>query len=425
MSPYALLPDRIWDGLADAAQAGMAVVVRDACIDAVLPVSELPGDTPRVDLSGCTLIPGLMDAHVHYSDVMGPAFLAAGVTTIRDVGNDLEWILAERERHAADAAAGPAIVCCGHLHDGPNVFWPHMGRPHASADELRASVRHHIARGVDAVKLYAGVDLDLLTAGVQEAHAHRVFVLAHLGATTAQDAVRAGLDEFEHLAGCEVAWRAAAPEEDDAMIDLLLAHRVVINPTLVVWDRLGRILDRSFHHDSRRAWVHPCHRDIWDRYRSRFEPPEHRWRLQGPMVHLKRFLRRAHDRGVTVALGTDTPFPHLVPGMSVHDELAMYGDAGIPPVDALRSATSVNARVLGVEARCGAIRPGLTADLAAIRGNPLVRIEDVSNVVCTVHAGQRFEPGELLRRVQAAFDRTPDGAVTRDLLDYVDGNRPA
>ena len=141
------------------------------------------------------------------------------------------------------------------------------------------------------------------------------------------------------------------------------------------------------------------------------------------MVHLKRFLRRAYERGVTIALGTDTPFPHLVPGMSVHDELCMYVDAGIPPMDALRAATSVNAKVLGIDGRTGMIKPGMLADLAAIRGNPLEQIGDISEVVCTVRAGRRFEPSELLRAVQDTFDQIPDGAITQDLLEYLGGDR--
>lgn len=425
MLHYALLPARLWDGLSGEAQPGMAVIVSGERIEAVLPVRELGADVLRVEWPDCTLIPGLMDAHVHYSDVMGPAFLAAGVTTIRDVGNDVEWILAQRERHAADPSAGPAILCCGHLLDGPKALWPHMGRSHASAEEMRASVRHHIAKGVNAVKLYAGVGLELLTAGIEEAHQHNTFVIAHLGATKAEEAIRAGLDEFEHLDGCDVAWRAATQEEEDAMIDLILEHGAVIDPTFVVWDRLGRILDRSFYHDTRRRWVHPCHLDIWNRYLSRFGPPEARWRLQGAMVHLKRFLRRAHRRGVTVALGTDTPFPHLTPGMSVHDELAMYVDAGLTPVDALRSATSVNARVLGIETRTGVIKPGLLADMAVIQGNPLTCIDDISQVMCTIRAGRQFMPDQLLRKLKTMFDRTPAGAVTQDLLDYIDGKRPS
>ena len=425
---YALAPDRVWDGVSDGTRDGVAVVVKGRLVDAVLPVGEVPADMETAVLPDCTLLPGLIDAHVHYSSVMGAAFLAAGVTTIRDVGNDLAWILGERDRHAGDPAAGPAILCCGHLLDGPRVYWPQLGRAHASPGEIADSVRRHAEAGVDQIKLYAGVDPPLLKAAVDAAHESGKFVVAHLQATTAEDAARLGLDEFEHLAGCGVAWRGASEVEDDLMIDLLLERDVIIDPTLVVWDRLGRILDRPFHHDGRRAWVHPRHLDIWQRYLGRFGPPEYRWRYQGAMAHLKRFLRRAHQRGVTVALGTDTPFPHLVPGMSVHDELAIYTDAGIPAVDALRSATSINARVLGIDDRAGTIRPGLRADLVAVRGNPLERIEDIENVRCTVREGRRFKPAGLMEVHKAAFDREPDGAVTRDLLDYVDGklvNRPA
>ncbi len=425
---YALVAERLWDGVSDETQSGVAVVVKNRLVDGILPVSEIPAGMTSVPLPGCSLLPGLMDAHVHYSSVMGPAFLAAGVTTIRDVGNELAWILGERERHAEDLSAGPAILCCGHLLDGPRVYWPQMGRAHGTPGEIVDSVRLHADTGVDQIKLYAGVDPPLLKAAIDAAHESGKFVVAHLHATTAEDAVRNGLDEFEHLAGCGVAWRAASEVEDDLMIDQLLERDVVIDPTLVVWDRLGRILDRPFHHDARRAWVHPRHLDIWQRYLSRFGPAENRWRYQGAMVHLKRFLRRAHQRGVTVALGTDTPFPHLVPGMSVHDELAMYTDAGIPAVDALRSATSVNARVLGIDDRTGSITRGRRADLVAVQGNPLERIEDIGNVMCTVREGRRFEPASLLQVFKATFDREPDGAVTRDLLDYVDGklvNRPA
>jgi len=418
MNDYALVADRVWDGTADTAQVGIAVMIHDDRIADLIPHESLSPTLPQVELPGCTLIPGLMDAHVHYSAVMGPAFLAAGVTTIRDVGNDLDWILRQRELSKGDLARGPGIVCCGQLLDGSPAHWQRMGRPHSNTDELRASVREHVARGVDQIKLYAHLDLEMVRAGVDEAHGLKKFVVAHLGVAV-EDAAVAGLDEFEHLSGCAVAWRSATQDEDDTAIDVLLQHNVVIDPTFVVWDRLGRILDRALHHDARRIWAHPCHCDIWNRYVSRFEAPAGRLRLQEAMPHLKRFLRRAHERGVVIALGTDTPFPHLIPGFSVHDELAMYADAGLRPIDALRSATSVNAKVLGVAARTGKIEAGLMADLVAIRGNPCERIDDISNVVLVIREGRRLEIEQLLAAMQEAAANAPDDPITNDLLDYV------
>ena len=147
-------------------------------------------------------------------------------------------------------------------------------------------------------------------------------------------------------------------------------------------------------------------------------PPEERLSYQDPVPHQKRFLLRAYERGVVVGLGSDTPFPHLVPGFSLHDELTMYVDAGIRPVDALRSATSINARVLGMESRAGRLAAGLTADMMAVRGNPLSCIDDVSQIIHVIRMGCLLDRQELLHAVQATFAEQPDDAITRDLLDY-------
>lgn len=419
MQRYVLVGDRVWDGVATHAVEGLALGIDGSQIEALIPVGEIPPDLPRVDLPGCTLLPGLIDAHVHYSGVMGAAFLAAGVTTIRDVGNDLAWILDRRSQHAADPTLGPTIVCCGVLHDGPTAYWKAMGRPHTDADALRASIQLHVEAGVDQIKLYAGLDAGMVRAGVAEAHRLGKFVVAHLGSTRAEEAALSGLNEIEHFDQCAVAWRAASEAEDDDLIALFRNHQVIMDPTLVVWDRLGRILDRSFHHDERRQWVHPVHRDIWQRYLSRQGAPHRRWRFQAAIPHLKRFMARAHAQGVVTALGTDTPFPHLIPGFSVHDELAMYVDAGLRPVEALSAATLVNARVLGIGERVGRLAAGYVADVVAIEGNPLHRIDDISNVHSTIHAGQLFTPAELLPIVQRTFNQQPDDAITRDLLNYV------
>ncbi len=417
---YALVPDGIWDGTSDSLLTGTAVVVSGALIESVTPVEELQPDLRRVDLPGCTVVPGLMDAHAHYSAPMGPAFLAAGITTIRDVGNDLQWILDQRAANSDRPDRGPAIVCCGHLQDGPEPYWPRMGRANADADAVRRSVREHISAGVDQIKLYPRLDIEMLAAGVDEAHRLGKPATAHLGSCTVEEAVAAGLDGIEHLAGCHVAWREATEEEDDALIDLLLQHQVAVDPTLLVWDR-GRV-DLAFRHDERRHWAHPAHRRYWDSVARRPGPAAERLRGQREMTYLKRFLLRAHGRGVAVALGTDVPFPRLPPGFSVHDELGMYVDAGLDPVDALRSATSVNATVLGIESRAGRVAAGLAADLLAVKGDPLQDIRDVGNVELVVRSGQILDRTELRRAADASFAETPNDAITNDLLDRIESH---
>jgi hypothetical protein len=418
---YVLYPERVWDGLSDDAVEGLAIIVRQDKIAAMIPVADVSSDLVSAQLPGCTVIPGLIDAHVHYSSAMGAGFLAAGVTTVRDVGNDLDWILAERQALAKDPMRGPGLLCCGQLLDGEPAHWHHMGRGHDTPEGLVSSIQEHVDRGVDALKLYAGLGPDMVAAGVAEAHRLNQFVLAHLGGTTAEEAIVAGLDELEHLEGCGTAWGPEQDGGDDTLIDLMLEHDFIITPTLVVFDRLGRILDMSFRYDGRRKWVHACHRRAWDQYLMRFQEPGGRLRLQGAMPHLKRFLRRAMERGVTVALGTDTPFPHLIPGFSVHDELAMYVDAGILPIDALRSATSVNARVLGIESDRGVLKPEFIADMAIVRGNPLNRIEDIGEMVATIHRGRVLFSDALHTDAEAQWPDQLDDPVTRDFFHYIAG----
>ena len=238
---YVLSPERLWDGEADSAREGLSLIVSGNRVESVAPSGQFARDVERLELPGCTLIPGLIDSHVHYADVYGALFLAAGVTTVRETGNDLGWILQLRAQNAAAPGRGPRIVCCGFAHDGEEGIWSHIVRRHADAGSLQRAIREHVEQGVDAIKLYASLDAQMLRAGVDEARAHGMSVLAHLNDTPAEAAADAGLDEIEHFSRCDVAWGAAVDEDaDDTLIDRLLARDVIMNPTLSVWDRFGR-----------------------------------------------------------------------------------------------------------------------------------------------------------------------------------------
>jgi imidazolonepropionase-like amidohydrolase len=399
---YAFIPDRLWDGVSDTPVEDLAIIINDETIEQVTPIAQLDANIPRVDAPGCTAIPGMVDMHVHYTHVTGRAFLAAGVTTVRDVGNDLDWILNCRELTRFDPSIGPDIVCTGFLIDADPPFWSILGRGNADEETMRATIREHCARGVDAIKLYAKLGLDLFRVGVDEAHAQGMKVLAHLGGLSAEDAIAAGIDDIQHLSNCGPAWKNADDDEQDEFIDLVLGNSVVLTPTLVVWDRIARQVDLVFRHDQRRRWMHPTYVDLWDCKVT--HDRNTRMNLQEMGAHLKRFIHRAHKRGVLLPVGTDTPWINLVPGFSVHDELSFYVDAGISCVDTLRCATSVAAGVLGREDTIGQIKSGMHADIAVVRGNPLENIADIALVEATIHRGRLLKSEDLYTAQAAGYD---------------------
>ena len=422
---YAVVPDRLWDGESDSVGEGEALLVEGGRIAEICSAADMPDDIRRLDLSGCTLIPGLIDAHTHYTSMSGLLFFGAGVTTIRDTGNNLDWILEQRELNGKDVKHGPRIVCCGEALDAMEGIWRQVVKRHPDEGSLRESIRENVARGVDAIKLYASLNAKMMGAGVGEAHANGMFVLAHLNYTSAEEAASMGLNEIEHFSRCDVAWREASEEEDNQVIDLFLENEVIMTPTINVWDRLGRIMEHSFQHDQLRKWLHPEYLNFWERFPYRRCEPGPRLRYQALIPNLKRFLLRCHERGVTVAAGTDTPFPNLMPGFSLHDELAQYVDAGISPLDTLRAATATNARVLGLEDTIGRLKPGMAADMVAFEGNPLKRIDDLSHVRCVFRNGILLRPDDLLDSAQERFEEQLDDPMTRDFREFVKGELPA
>jgi len=167
MDRFALAPTALFDG--ERLRKAHAVIVEGERVAGVAPVGSLPEAMEVQRLDGCTLLPGLIDCHTHLSDWMLPAFLAAGVTAVRDTGNDLAWILRRRERTRADPMAGPDILCCGPLLDGSAAFWPQIGRPHADAAAIRRSVDEMAERGADAVKLYVHLTPEQIGAAATQA----------------------------------------------------------------------------------------------------------------------------------------------------------------------------------------------------------------------------------------------------------------
>ncbi len=199
--PLALIPDRLWNPPDPEAQTGKALVIREGRIGGVVDAKALPSHLDRMRFEGCTLLPGLIDGHVHLASWMIPAFLAAGVTTVRDIGNNLDWILGLRRRLTTEERPTPRIRCCGPVLDGKTVHWPLIGERHADAASVAKKVGQLAAAGVDAIKLYVHLDLEQVQAAVAAGQQEGVAVLAHLGEVNGLAAARAGVAEIQHLSG--------------------------------------------------------------------------------------------------------------------------------------------------------------------------------------------------------------------------------
>jgi imidazolonepropionase-like amidohydrolase len=409
---WALIPDRIWDG--HRIIEGRALVIHGGRIASI--ESAPPAGMRRVEVQG-TAIPGLIDAHVHLADWMFPGLLAAGVTTVRDTGNRLDWILERRRRTAEDPTSGPTILCTGPLLDGEQAWWPVIGRPHADVAAIRESVRELSAAGVDAVKLYVNVTPAQIVAAVETAREVGLEVLAHLGISSLADALAGGVVELEHLSGCvhHVDGPTVLAAETADIAARLLAAGTTLCPTLVVWDRLATVNDMVFANDRRREWVHPGVLDAWSRFPHRTVSVEERLARQGSAVAMKSILQTLHAAGCRVIAGSDAPWPNIVPGFGLHDELALMVDAGLRPADALAAATVHAAAALGVGDQVGALMPGYRADVVVVTADPLADILALRDIRLVVRAGTPLEL-DVIRQRMGAFDGWADDPVSQLLL---------
>ena len=118
--------------------------------------------------------------------------------------------------------------------------------------------------------------------------------------------------------------------------------------------------------------------------------------------HMQAFVRELYEAGVTLMVGTDLLFPGIIPGYSVHEEMALWQEAGIPPVDVLRSATAVPARFFGLSERLGTVAEGKTASLVLVRANPLEDIRNARQIRGVFLRGRYISRDDLDRLLEEA-----------------------
>jgi hypothetical protein len=397
--------DRIFDG--ENVLADSAVIVRQGAIEAVVPAAEIPKNMTVLSPPGCTLIPGLIDAHIHFMPWEASFFCAYGVTTVRDIGNPLKWILAQRAESKRDD--WPRILCVGPMIDGPAPYWSVCHGCRDLKDAVK-SVRKIADAGVDGLKFYAGLPHEWVGPMADAGHCAGKYVAMHCQSVSVLQAGAAGVDQYEHLDGLlgdlwpdhPPGWLELFGHPDFArtaasqarVADRIRELGMGTTPTLMIHSTYGQMYAPGFQPT---AEDRACMPELLIEF-SIFPKPDPRMaRLwNDSLANTQRFVALLVERGVPVLAGTDVPFGCMVPGRSLWGELALLEGAGMSPRQCLRAATAEAAHHLRAPA-IGRLRPGCAADMVFVKGNPLARIPSNPKIAAVVHNGRVWDPLDLLR----------------------------
>ncbi len=389
---YAMVGATIVDGTDRAPIADGVVIVRDGKIEAVGPRATvaIPADLPTVDVAGKTIVPGLWDMHTHVTQVeWAPVYLGAGVTTVRDMGNEFEFVTALRDSIASRRSLGPRLLAAGLVDgSGPNAFGVYYAN---TPEEAKAAVAKYHAAGFQQIKIYSLVTPAIVEALCREAHLVGMTVTGHVpNGMTIEQAAAAGMDQIAHLA-----IRGEAGTDDvNKTIAFLRERKTVIDPTQSWNELLGHAAGTplSAFQPGAAKIPAPLNRVFSNAGAAGIDAATARTRLERGL----RIVKALHDAGVPVVAGTDEG----IPGHSIHREIELYVEAGLTPLQALQAATIVPARVMKLDAELGTIERGKRADLVVLNANPLESIRNIRSVRWTISDGRVYDAPLLWKSVR-------------------------
>ena len=413
-STIAIVGGTLIDGTGAAPVQDAAVVIHKGRIVAAGPRSKvkIPKHANVVDAQGKTILPGLWDMHAHFEQVeWGPIYLAAGVTTVRDCGNEFEFITAVRDAVAQGHGLGPRLLLAG-IVDGTGTYTLGVERVDTEEQAREWTDRYHAA-GFQQMKIYSSVKLEELKAVADEAHHLGMTVTGHIPeGLNAYQAIEAGQDQINHIQYVADIMHAPFPSDMSradkrkaiANLDLdspeaqkaltfLKEHHTVIDPTMALMEFFTATTAKppaSFE-----PGVNKVAPELAEQLTD-VAPPNDRSEI-GEKVYEKELaiVGALHRAGIPVVAGTD----QTVPGHSLHREIELYVQAGFTPMEAIQAATIVSARAMGLEKESGTVEKGKRGDLILVNGNPLDDIHNIRNVEYVITNGTMFHAAELWQSV--------------------------
>lgn len=361
----------------------------------------IPAGYHIIHTDGKTVLPGLWDMHAHFEQVeWGPTYLGAGITTVRDCGNEFDFINAVQKAIDAGEGMGPHILKAGII-DGKGPMA--LGIIQAdNAAEAIAAVDRYKANGFVQIKIYSSVKPAVVKAICDEAHRLDLTVTGHIpNGMTLLQGVDSGMDMVNHIVyvadvlktgGVHYSIDFSDPQ-NKKVLGFLKDHHTVVDPTLAVFEMAFRSLADSITAIEPNFYTLPLSLQALfinsgtDAKRAAFYKP-----MFASWVSIVKALQ---EYGIPIVAGTDESFP----GYSLYRELELYVQAGLTPMEALQAATITPARVMRMDTHTGSVSAGKDADLIVVDGNPLENIRDIRKVHLVFKQGIAYSPQALLALV--------------------------
>jgi imidazolonepropionase-like amidohydrolase len=429
----ALTHVRVIDGTGAPAKADQTIIIASGKIQSISNAADarIPADAQTLDLTGHTVIPGLvgMHDHMYYPAPLGAPplynehvtsfprlYLAGGVTTIRTTGSVETYTDLEIKRAIDEGKLpGPKMHITGPYLEGTGAFTPQMSQL-KDADAARKMVEYWLDQGVTSFKAYMHLARAQLKAAIDAAHARRVKVTGHLCSIGFREAAALGIDNLEHgivvdteflpdkkpdqcpdqtkvrevLAKLDIGGEAV-----QAMIRDLVSHRVAVTSTLPVFETFvpnrapiqPRILEAML----------PEARIAYLAQRARISDSADRSLWPALLKKEMEFEYAFAKAGGLLLAGLDpTGFGGVVPGYGDQREVELLVEAGFTPVEAVRIATANGAQFLGELERIGTLAAGKQADIVVIKGDPSTKISDIEQVEIVFKDGVGYDPVKLI-----------------------------
>ncbi|MCX7033190.1 MAG: amidohydrolase family protein [Arenimonas sp.] len=406
---------RVFDPKTLALSAPVSVVINGRHISSIQPLDSAasPGEV-LVEGEGGTLVAGLHEMHAHTGQEGALLNIAAGVTTVRDMGNDNAVLDALIQRIEAGTIGGPRVHRSGFI-EGKSPFNSNNGILVNSEAEALAAVRWYAARGYGQVKLYNSMRPEWSAAAAKEAHRLGLRVAGHVPAFTNADAmVDAGYDELTHINQIALGW-VLAPEEDTrtllrltalkrlATLDLqsarvqrtldhIVANKVAVEPTIAIHENLllnrgGAVPSGAVDYiDNLPVGEQRGARAGW----ADMSAPGDAEAYAAAYAKILDTLRQMRARGVLLIPGTD-----LGGSFTFHREMELFAQLGYTPAEVLKLATWDMAAYLGQDQATGSIERGKLADFFLVAGDPTADLKAIKAIRAVVKDGAVYYPSEV------------------------------